>query len=111
MRIRLLFFIRPVLTGRPKGVMLTHKNVAAIADIWSESMEMDDSDRVHIVAPLFHCAASHVFSIPVIYRGGMVIIEEAFSPESTIRTMEAERASIFFGVPADVQHTAQYTGT
>ncbi len=87
-------------TGRPKGVMLTHKNVAAIADIWSESMEMDDSDRVHIVAPLFHCAASHVFSIPVIYKGGTVIIEEAFSPESAIRTMEQERASIFFGVPS-----------
>lgn len=87
-------------TGRPKGVMLSHKNVAAIADIWSESMEMGTCDRMHIVAPLFHCAASHVFSIPVIYKGGMVIIEEAFSPEKTIRTMEQERATIFFGVPA-----------
>nr|WP_255726792.1 long-chain fatty acid--CoA ligase [Sporosarcina sp. ACRSM] len=87
-------------TGRPKGVMLTHKNIAAIAAIWSESMEMDAHDRMHIVAPLFHCAASHVFSIPVIYKGGMVIIEEAFSPETTIRTMEQERATIFFGVPA-----------
>ncbi len=87
-------------TGRPKGVMLTNKNVAAIAEIWSESMAMDDNDRVHIVAPLFHCAASHVFSIPVIYKGGMVIIEEAFSPETTIQTMENERATIFFGVPA-----------
>ncbi|KAA0966863.1 long-chain fatty acid--CoA ligase [Sporosarcina sp. ANT_H38] len=87
-------------TGRPKGVMLTNRNIAAAAEIWSESMEMDHNDRVHIVAPLFHCAASHVFSIPVIYRGGMVIIEEAFSPEATIRTMEQQRATIFFGVPA-----------
>lgn len=87
-------------TGRPKGVMLTNKNVAAIAEIWSESMEMDHNDRMHIVAPLFHCAASHVFSIPVIYQGGMVIIEEAFSPEATIRTMEQQRATLFFGVPA-----------
>ena len=87
-------------TGRPKGVMLTNRNVAAIAEIWSESMEMDHDDRMHIVAPLFHCAASHVFSIPVIYKGGMVIIEETFSPESTIRTMEQQRATIFFGVPA-----------
>ena len=87
-------------TGRPKGVMLTNRNVAAIAEIWSESMEMDHEDRMHIVAPLFHCAASHVFSIPVIYKGGMVIIEETFSPEATIRTMEQQRATIFFGVPA-----------
>lgn len=87
-------------TGRPKGVMLTNKNVAATAQIWSESMEMDANDRMHIVAPLFHCAASHVFSIPVIFQGGMVIIEEAFSPAKTIQTMEQERATIFFGVPA-----------
>ncbi|CAM3265100.1 long-chain-fatty-acid--CoA ligase [Filibacter tadaridae] len=87
-------------TGRPKGVMLTNRNVSAVAEIWSESMEMTAQDRMHIVTPLFHCAASHVFSIPVIFKGGMVIIEEAFSPEATIRTMEQKHATIFFGVPA-----------
>lgn len=63
-------------------------------------MDLNERDRMQIVAPLFHCAASHVFSIPVIYAGGTIVIEEAFSPEQALTTMEQERITIFFGVPA-----------
>ncbi|WP_462413726.1 class I adenylate-forming enzyme family protein [Neobacillus sp. Marseille-QA0830] len=87
-------------TGKPKGVMLSAGNVRAIANIWAESLKIDSSDRMHIVTPLFHCAASHCFSIPTILRGGTVVVEEAFSPEKTLETMEREKATIFFGVPA-----------
>ncbi len=87
-------------TGKPKGVMLSNDNVRAIAQIWSEALEMTSDDRMHIVAPLFHCAASHCFSIPTIYKGGTTVIEEAFSPEKTLNTMEKEKVTIFFGVPA-----------
>lgn len=87
-------------TGKPKGVLLTANNVKATAQIWGEAMELNAEDRMQIVAPLFHCAASHVFSIPVIYAGGTIIIEEGFSPERTLNTMEREKVTIFFGVPA-----------
>ncbi|WP_144509675.1 class I adenylate-forming enzyme family protein [Bacillus sp. FJAT-22090] len=87
-------------TGKPKGVMLTADNVKATAQIWGEAMGLNSKDRMQIVAPLFHCAASHVFSIPVIYAGGTIIIEEGFSPERALNTMERENVTIFFGVPA-----------
>lgn len=87
-------------TGKPKGVMLSAANVRAAAQIWSEAMDLSAKDRVHIVTPLFHCAACHVFSIPVIYQGGTIIIEEHFSPEKTLDTMEKEKVTVFFGVPA-----------
>lgn len=80
--------------------MLSAGNVRAIAQIWAETLETTADDRTHIVTPLFHCAASHCFTIPTIYRGGTVVIEEAFSPESTLNTMEKEKVTIFFGVPA-----------
>lgn len=63
-------------------------------------MDLNERDRMQIVAPLFHCAASHVFSIPVIYVGGTIVIEEVFSPEQALTTMEQEKITIFFGVPA-----------
>ncbi|MCH6266166.1 class I adenylate-forming enzyme family protein [Neobacillus citreus] len=87
-------------TGKPKGVMLSAGNVRATAQIWSDVMEITAADRMHIVTPLFHCAASHCFTVPTIYKGGTVVIEEAFSPEQTLRTMEKEKVTIFFGVPA-----------
>lgn len=87
-------------TGRPKGVMLSVRNVESIAEIWADSLELGATDRMHIVTPLFHCAASHCFSIPTIQRGGTVIIEEQFSPAETLHTMEKEKVTLFFGVPA-----------
>lgn len=87
-------------TGRPKGVMLTNKNIISVAKMWAESLDFTESDRMQIVAPLFHCAASHVFSIPIIYAGGTLIIESGFSPKQALETMEREDISVFFGVPA-----------
>lgn len=87
-------------TGKPKGVMLSYDNVRAIAQIWAEAMSITSDDRTHIVTPLFHCAASNAISIPTIYKGGTLVIEEAFSPEQTLNTMEKEKVTIFFGVPA-----------
>ncbi|HWI50307.1 MAG TPA: long-chain fatty acid--CoA ligase [Rummeliibacillus sp.] len=87
-------------TGKPKGVMLTAGNVSATAEIWGQAMDLNSKDRMQIIAPLFHCAASHVFCIPVIYAGGTMVIEEAFSPEQTIDTLEKENITIFFGVPS-----------
>ncbi|KEF37238.1 acyl-CoA synthetase (AMP-forming)/AMP-acid ligase II [Schinkia azotoformans MEV2011] len=87
-------------TGRPKGVMLSAGNVRAIIQIWGEALELKTEDRMQISTPLFHCAATHCFSVPVIYKGGTVVIEEAFSPEKTLNTMELEKVTIFFGVPA-----------
>ncbi|WP_198507829.1 class I adenylate-forming enzyme family protein [Bacillus sp. FJAT-45037] len=87
-------------TGKPKGVMLSNENIRATAIIWKESMNLQATDRMQIVAPLFHCAASHVFTIPTIYAGGTVIIESAFSTKQALQTMEEQNVSIFFGVPA-----------
>lgn len=87
-------------TGKPKGVMLSAANVWAISEIWADSLEITSDDRTHIVTPLFHCAASHAFATPTIQRGGTLVIEEAFSPTKTLETMEKEKVTIFFGVPA-----------
>lgn len=87
-------------TGKAKGVMLTQENIYETAKIWSESMEMTEDDRMFICTPLFHCAGSHVFAVPTIYKGGTVIIEEAFSPDKTLQQLKETDATIFFGVPA-----------
>ena len=87
-------------TGKPKGVMLTHRNILETAEIWAEAMEVTADDRMQITTPLFHCAASHVFMNAVSVSGGSLVIETAFSPDKTVETMEQSRATMFFGVPA-----------
>ena len=87
-------------TGKPKGVMLTHQNIVATADIWSSSMNMSSKDKMFICTPLFHCAGLHVFAMPMFYQGGTVVIEEVFSPTKTLAQIVATEATIFFGVPS-----------
>ncbi|KGR77893.1 class I adenylate-forming enzyme family protein [Ureibacillus manganicus] len=87
-------------TGKPKGVMLSQRNLYETGRIWSESMEMNEHDRMFICTPLFHCAASHVFAVPILYSGGTIVIEEAFSPDKTLQQLVETEATIFFGVPA-----------
>lgn len=87
-------------TGKPKGVMLTHANILAAGEIWSESMEITENDRMLVSTPLFHCAATHVFVVPVTYKGGTIIIEEAFSTDKTLKLLTDATPTMFFGVPA-----------
>lgn len=87
-------------TGKPKGVLLTHQNIVAAAEIWSASMNMTNEDRMFICTPLFHCAGLHVFAMPIFYQGGAIVIEEVFSPRITLEQMVKTKATIFFGVPA-----------
>lgn len=87
-------------TGKPKGVMLTNKNILAAGEIWTESMDITEVDRMLVSTPLFHCAATHVFVVPITYKGGTIIIEEAFSKSETIRLLKDSKPTIFFGVPA-----------
>jgi long-chain acyl-CoA synthetase len=87
-------------TGKPKGVMLSHTNCVAVANMWSEAMELQQTDRVQIVAPLFHCAASHVFMLPTIQAGGTLVIERGFSPQQAMDTLQQQEVTVFFGVPA-----------
>lgn len=87
-------------TGKPKGVMLTHNNLIETAEIWSDSMKLNEKDRTYICTPLFHCAGSHVFALPTFFKGGALVVEEAFSPDRTLKNIVQTESTIFFGVPA-----------
>lgn len=87
-------------TGKPKGVMMSHRNVIETAEIWSLSMDLVPQDRTYICTPLFHCAGSHVFAVPTMINGGTLVVGEAFSPDKTLKDLVDYKATIFFGVPA-----------
>lgn len=87
-------------TGKPKGVMLSHNNIIETAKIWSDSLKMTENDRMYICTPLFHCAGLHVFAVSTLYKGGTIVVEEAFSPNRTLKNIVQTEATIFFGVPA-----------
>lgn len=85
--------------SRPKGVMLTHKNVLSeyVSTIIDGGMTEDDI-AIHAL-PLFHSAQLHCFLGPYVYLGASGIILEQAQPESILQTVETYRATQLFCPP------------
>ncbi|AIG75421.1 Conserved putative membrane protein [Amycolatopsis japonica] len=88
-------------TGRPKGVMLSHRNLQMQAITCIRAMKIfDDTDVAFLTAPFFHIAGlgSIVANFLV---GGMVVIHPlgAFDPRAVLDAYEREGATVVFNVP------------
>lgn len=66
-------------TGRPKGVMLTHANLAANATAISRQHRLANSDRVSAVLPLYHINAFAVTMLAPLAHGGSLVMPPKFS--------------------------------
>ena len=66
-------------TGKPKGVMLTHSNLAANAQAISREHALTPQDRVLAVLPLYHINAFSVTMLAPIAHGGSLAIASRFS--------------------------------
>ncbi|WP_062289689.1 long-chain-fatty-acid--CoA ligase [Demequina phytophila] len=92
-------------TGKPKGAMLDHLNMAAQSlTVLRVNNIFDESDVSFLTAPLFHIAglgsigANFIVGIPtVLHPLG------AFNPEEIIDAWEREGATIVFNVPQQWQ--------
>jgi fatty-acyl-CoA synthase len=87
-------------TGKPKGVMDTHRVLASMALTALAEYEIPKSARYLAASPITHAAGMHV--VPTLLRGGTVFLHDKFDPERYLRTIESERISLCFGVPSMV---------
>lgn len=88
-------------TGRPKGVMLSHRNMQVQAITCIRAMEMfDDSDVGFLTAPFFHIAG--LGSIVANFVAGSTVVIHplgAFDPRAVLDAYEREAATVVFNVP------------
>ena len=86
-------------TGRPKGAMLSHTNLAANADVVGDHLMYTKDDRVLVVLPMFHVFSLTVCLNAAIYRAAHMVIQARFSPIDTLKMIEQAKITIFAGVP------------
>jgi fatty-acyl-CoA synthase len=87
-------------TGRPKGAMLTHGNTQWNAINSIHSTPFDNTDITLSVAPLFHIGGMSVFTTPLMYKGGTIILDDMFDPTRIMQKIHEERITCLFLVPA-----------
>jgi fatty-acyl-CoA synthase len=87
-------------TGRPKGAILSQG-----ASFWNAvnlnlDMHFTPEDRDLLVLPMFHIGGIGLFTLPILYAGGTVILQRTFDPARTLALIKEEKATLLFGVPA-----------
>lgn len=97
-------------TGRPKGAMLTHGNFwwNHMAELYTVDVLADD--RLLVFAPVFHIGGLNVLTLTTWLKGGHVLLQRQFDPAQALATLQAERITTLFSVPAMLLFISQQPG-
>ncbi|HEY8210726.1 MAG TPA: class I adenylate-forming enzyme family protein [Myxococcaceae bacterium] len=86
-------------TGAPRGVIQTHRNVAANTVAICEYLELTESDRAMAILPLFYCYGKSVLQTHL-RAGGSVFFDHRFMyPRVVLEALGEQRCTGFAGVP------------
>ncbi len=87
-------------TGRPKGALLTHRNLQSNIASFHQIAPCDDRDLFFCVLPLFHSFAATVLMLYPLSIGAGIVLEPRFVPDQVLRAMAARGVTIFAAVPS-----------
>ncbi|MBO4498906.1 MAG: AMP-binding protein [Bacteroidaceae bacterium] len=86
-------------TGFPKGVMLTHYNIANDGFLTGEHMHFTNNDKLCVCVPLFHCFGVVLATMNCLTHGCTQVMVERFDPLVTLASVHRERCTALYGVP------------
>ena len=86
-------------TGVPKGVMLDHANLDAMAEMGRRALRVGPGDRCLLILPLFHVNGIVVSVLMPLLAGASVAIAERFDPNTFFDAVEQHRPTFFSAVP------------
>jgi long-chain acyl-CoA synthetase len=86
-------------TGRPKGAQLTHGNLIACAEIFSEVLEVTPEDRMGTALPLFHVFGQAVVMGTILRAGASLSILARFDAAELLELLRRDRLTTMAGVP------------
>lgn len=86
-------------TGFPKGVMLSHHNIANNGLLTGEHMKFTPDDKLCVCVPLFHCFGVVLATMNCLTHGSTQVMIEKFDPLLTLASVHKERCTALYGVP------------
>lgn len=86
-------------TGRPKGVIHSHRSKLAHNALMHQAMGLRREDVGLAVAPLNHTAELHTSFLPRLHLGATQVLLRRFDAGEAWRLVEAEKVTHFFAAP------------
>ncbi len=89
-------------TGQPKGVMLTHNNIASNAIAAVSVVNILDTDRALSILPLSHMFEMTI-EVAVLYIGASVVYAKSLVPDTILRLLATQGVTCMVLVPQALQ--------
>ncbi|MGL1862929.1 MAG: AMP-binding protein [Pseudodesulfovibrio sp.] len=86
-------------TGFPKGVQLTHYNIANNGFWIGKNQNFMAGDRLALTVPLFHCFGCVLGVLACVNHGVTMVILEDFVPLEVMAAIDQEKCTAVYGVP------------
>lgn len=97
-------------TGRPKGPLITHRNMAHRFQIYAITLTMSEHDRFACASPMYF-SGSRGFTMCELYFGGtVVLLPPPVAPADLIREIGEHRCTSAFIVPTIIRRLIDATG-
>lgn len=93
-------------TGRAKGAVLTHANMAGVAEGAIAFDALTREDRAIVTVPLAFTGAGVSFAIPFLRCGGSILIREEFDPAQVLDDIEFHGVNFIGVVPVILERMA-----
>jgi fatty-acyl-CoA synthase len=90
-------------TGTPKGAVLTRGSITWNSINTTVSWGLGWQDLGPVFTPSFHTGFWNVFTLPLLFVGGCVLIPERFDAAGALHVLVRERPSVCFMVPTMFQ--------
>ena len=86
-------------TGFPKGVQLTHWNIANDGFWIGACQNLSSRDKICIPVPLFHCFGCVLGVMSCVNHGATMVFLEKFDPIGVMSSISKEKCTATYGVP------------
>jgi acyl-CoA synthetase (AMP-forming)/AMP-acid ligase II len=87
-------------TGKPKGVMLSHRNLLFVAAVSSRLRGLAPGDLAYGVLPVSHVYGLTSVLLGTLYAGACLRLEARFTPRAMLDAIRGGELTIVQGVPA-----------
>ncbi|MCA9569725.1 MAG: long-chain fatty acid--CoA ligase [Myxococcales bacterium] len=95
-------------SGRPKGAMLSHRQVHWNAVSTTLACDLAPSDSTLTFTPLFHTGGLNCLSTPLLHRGGRVVLTRGLDVAQALQLIAQEGITTLMGVPTIYQMLADH---
>lgn len=86
-------------TGSPKGCVLTHRAVSAIAPNICSNMPFAADERMLVCMPVWHASPLNNWTLTTLFIGGTVVLMREYDPTRFLGVLESARITSVFGAP------------